>query len=227
MPPATWQLCDFTPSEPLHSLLCEWDAKSHCFLEMRILQATIYSFLSTVPATEEGLKKCYYYFLLPKYIHTTQTSHSITTNCYSRCFVYPEPLSISVHGQEREEREPYHTLGYSFSNLTAQRSGGGAVLLISPFLNSSPEILVQWGLGNVHFLTSLLGYTDAGGLNVDLDLCTLEHHLYEGHTLPLRKMITTSQATPGVLLHWLQRIRWEVAWRSDGAHKPWRCLTHQ
>lgn len=160
-----------------------------------------------MPATKEGLKKCYRYFSLSKYIHTTQTSHSIITSHCTRCFVYPEPsLSFSAHGQEREERELDHTLGHSSSNLTARKSRGVAFLLISPFLDSSPEILVQWSLGNVHFLTSLLGYADAGGPKIDLDLCTLEQYLYEGHTFPLR-MITTSQATPGASLHWLQRIR--------------------
>lgn len=159
-----------------------------------------------MPATKEGLKKCCCYFLLSKYIHTTQTSHSIITSCCTRYFVYPEPsLSFSVHGQEREEREPDHTLGHLFSNLTARKSRGVALLLISPFLDSSPEILVQWSLGNVHFLTSLLGYADAGGPKTDLDLCTLEQYLYEGHTLPL-KMFTISQATLGALLHWFQRI---------------------
>ena len=75
-------------------------------------------------------------FYFQNIIHTTQTSHSIITSRCTRCFVYPEPLSFSVHGQERGEREPDHTLGHSFSNLTAQKSRGVAVLLISAFSDS-------------------------------------------------------------------------------------------
>lgn len=92
--------CVISPSEHLHSLLCEWDAKSHYFLEMRILQATFYSFLSTVPATKEGLKKCYYYILLSKY-YTHHKQVTLLLLVGTRCFVHPEPLSFSVHGQEK------------------------------------------------------------------------------------------------------------------------------
>ena len=90
-------------------------------------------------------------------IYTLHRQVTIFTSRCTRCFVYPEPLFFSVHGQKkRRKRAVSHTRTFVLKPDRTEEQDGGC-LVNFPFSDSSAEILVQWGLGNLHFLTSLLG----------------------------------------------------------------------